>query len=65
MPCRLYGNPERVPKRMYRIVSAKAVHAEVMKRAHMDRERRSELLSLRIERPINFCAEMIFDAFAV
>jgi len=62
---RLYGNPERVPKRMYRIVSAKAVHAEVMKRAHMDRERRSELLSLCIERPINLCTEMIFDAFAV
>jgi hypothetical protein len=50
---------------MYRIVSAKAVHAEVMKRAHMNRERRSELLSLCIERPINVCAEMIFDAFAV
>ena len=50
---------------VHRIVNTDAIHAEMVERPDVDGERHVELFRLSVDRPVNFRAEVAFNALAV
>jgi hypothetical protein len=51
-------------KGVNRIIGAKPIHAEVMQRTDVHRQRAAELFRFLVDRPVHFRAEVIFDSLA-